>query len=141
MEPRITLITLGVADIARSRAFYEALGWKASAASTAEVTFFHGNGAVLAIWGRAALAEDAGLTIPPSGPSAVALAYNARTEAEVDEVFAQAVTAGAEAVKRPRKTSWGGYGGYFADPDRHLWEVAFNPFFPLDERGHLTLPP
>jgi uncharacterized protein len=141
MEPRISLITLGVADIARSRAFYEELGWTASSASTPEVVFFHGNGVVLALWGRAALAEDAEVEDRPSGFSGVALAYNARSEADVDEVFGQAVRAGGQAVKIPRKTFWGGYAGYFADPDRHLWEVAFNPSFPLDERGSLTLPP
>jgi predicted lactoylglutathione lyase len=140
MEPRVSLITLGVADIARSRAFYEALGWTASSASTEEVVFFHGKGPVLAIWGRAALAEDAGLEDRPSGFPGVALAYNARSEAEVDEVFAEAVKAGAGAVKTPRKTFWGGYAGYFADPDWHLWEVAFNPFWPFDERGGVTLP-
>jgi len=141
MEPRISLITLGVADIARSRVFYEALGWIASSASTADVVFFHGKGPVLALWGRTALAKDAGVKDRPSGFSGAALAYNARSDAEVDEVFAHAVKLGAQAVKIPRKTFWGGYGGYFADPDRHLWEVAFNPFFPLDERGNLSLPP
>jgi catechol 2,3-dioxygenase-like lactoylglutathione lyase family enzyme len=141
MEPRISLITLGVADIARARAFYEALGWTASSASTPEVVFFHGSGPVLALWARAALAEDAEVEDRPSGFSGVALAYNARSEAEVDEVFAQAVKLGAQAVKIPRKTFWGGYAGYFADPDWHLWEIAFNPSFALDEEGHLTLPP
>jgi uncharacterized protein len=141
MEPRISLITLGVADIARSRAFYEALGWTASSASTEEVVFFQGNGLALVLWGRAALAEDAEVEDRPSGFSGVAIAYNPRSEDEVDEVFAQAGKAGAQAVKIPRKTAWGGYVGYFADPDWHLWEVAFNPSFPLDERGNLTLPP
>ena len=135
MEARISLITLGVADIARSREFYEALGWTASSASTAEVAFFQGNGLALALYGRAALADR------PSGFSGITLAYNGRSEAEVDEVFAAAVKAGAQAVKIPRKTVWGGYSGYFADPDWHLWEVAFNPSFALDEAGNLTLPP
>ncbi len=141
MEPRISLVTLGVADIARSRAFYEALGWTASSASTPEMAFFQGNGLALALYGRAALAEDAEVEDRPSGFSGITLAYNGRSEAEVDEVFAAAVKAGAQAVKIPRKTSWGGYSGYFADPDWHLWEVAFNPSFALDEAGNLTLPP
>jgi uncharacterized protein len=141
MKPRISLITLGVADIARSRAFYEALGWTASGASKPEVVFFQGNGLALALYGRGALAEDAEAEDRPSGFSGITLAYNGRSEAEVDEVFALALKAGAQAVKIPRKTFWGGYSGYFADPDWHLWEVAFNPFFPLDEAGNLTLPP
>jgi catechol 2,3-dioxygenase-like lactoylglutathione lyase family enzyme len=141
MEPRISLVTLGVADIARSRAFYEALGWTASSASSPEVAFFQGNGLALALYGRAALAEDAEVEDRPSGFSGITLAYNGRSEAEVDEVFAAAVKAGAQAVKIPRKTVWGGYSGYFADPDWHLWEVAFNPSFALDEAGNLTLPP
>ena len=141
METRISLVTLGVADIARSRAFYEALGWRASPASTAEVVFFQANGLGLALWSRAALAGDAEVEDRPSGFSGVALAHNLRSEAEVDELFAEAVRAGAQAVKIPRKTFWGGYAGYFADPDWHLWEVAHNPFFGLDEAGNLFLPP
>ena len=141
MEPRISLVTLGVADIARSREFYEALGWTASSASTPEMAFFQGNGLALALYGRAALAEDAEIEDRPSGFSGITLAYNGRSEAEVDEVFAAAVKAGAQAVKIPRRTVWGGYSGYFADPDWHLWEVAFNPSFALDEAGNLTLPP
>jgi uncharacterized protein len=117
MEARISLITLGVADIARSREFYEALGWTASSASTAEVAFFQGNGLALALWGRAALAGDAEVEDRPSGFSGVALAHNLRSEAEVDALFAEAVRAGGQAVKIPRKTSWGGYSGYFAYPD------------------------
>ena len=140
MQPRLTLVTLGVADLAKSRAFYEAWGWKASSASQPSVAFFQGNGLALALYGRAALAEDAEVEDRPSGFSGITLAYNGRSEAEVDEVFAAAVKAGAQAVKIPRKTSWGGYSGYFADPDGHLWEVAWNPFFPLDEQGHMFLP-
>ena len=141
MEPRITLITLGVADVARSRAFYEALGWRVSPASNAEVAFFQANGLALALWGRAALAADAEVEDRPSGFSGVALAHNLRSEEEVDALFAEAVRAGAQAVKIPRKTVWGGYAGYFADPDWHLWEIAHNPFFALDEAGNLVLPP
>jgi predicted lactoylglutathione lyase len=140
MEPRITLITLGVSEIARSRAFYEALGWKASAASQPEVVFFQGNGLALALFGRKALAEDAQVEDRPTGFAAVSLAYNARSKAEVDSVFADALAAGAKALKQPHDVFWGGYSGYFADPDGHLWEVAWNPFFPLDQKGNLSLP-
>ena len=140
MEPRVSMITLGVADVARARAFYEQLGWKASTASQPEVAFFQGNGLALALFGRQALADDAGVANTPAGFAGVALAYNARSKAEVDEVHARAVAAGASAVKPPQDTFWGGYAGYFADPDGHLWEVAWNPFFPLDERGNLHLP-
>jgi uncharacterized protein len=140
MDPRITLITLGVTDLARSRAFYETLGWKASAASQSEVAFFQGNGLALALFGRGALAKDAGIEDVPTGFAAISLAYNARTKAEVDEVYREALAAGAKAVKAPIDVFWGGYSGYFADPDGHLWEVAYNPFFPLDELGNLRLP-
>jgi uncharacterized protein len=140
MEPRISLITLGVADVARSRSFYEALGWRASEASAPEVAFFQANGLALALFGRAALAADAEVEDRPSGFSGVALAHNLRSESEVDEAFAAALAAGAHAVKIPRRTAWGGYAGYFADPDWHLWELAHNPFFPLDESGNLQLP-
>jgi len=98
------------------------------------------NGLALALFGRAALAEDAEVEDRPSGFSGVALAHNVRSEDEVDRVYAAAVAVGAQAVKLPRKAHWGGYSGYFADPDWHLWEVAFNPFFPLDEAGNLRLP-
>jgi uncharacterized protein len=140
MDPRITLVTLGVTDLARSRRFYETLGWKASSASQPEVVFFQGNGFGLALFGRQDLAQDAGVTDEPTGFSAVSLAYNGRTKAEVDEVFEQAIGAGARAVKQPHDVFWGGYSGYFADPDGHLWEVAWNPFFPLDGDGNLQLP-
>ena len=140
MEPRISLITLGVADLARSRAFYEALGWRASAAGGSEIAFFQGNGLALALYPRRALAEDAGVEDLGPGFSGIALAYNGRSKAEVDAVYARATESGAAAVKRPHDTAWGGYSGYFADPDGHLWEVAWNPFFPLDERGNLDLP-
>ena len=140
MEPRISLITLGVADLGRARAFYEALGWRPSRASTPEVAFFQCNGLALALYGRAALAADAAVPDQPTGFSGVTLAYNARSKAEADQVFAEALAAGAERLKQPHDTSWGGYSGYFADPDGHLWEDAWNPFFPLDPHGNLSLP-
>lgn len=140
MQPRLTLVTLGVSDLARARAFYEAWGWKASSASQPEVVFFQANGLALALWGRADLAEDAGIEDKPTGFSAVSLAYNARSKEEADEVYALAIAAGGKAVKPLHDVFWGGYSGYFADPDGHLWEVAWNPAFPLDEQGHMFLP-
>ena len=140
MEPRVNLITLGVADVARARAFYEALGWKASRASQPEVAFFQANGFALALFGRRALAEDAGVEDSAPGFSGISLAHNARSKAEVDALYAHALSVGATPIKAPQETSWGGYSGYFADPDGHLWELAWNPFFPLDTRGNLHLP-
>ena len=141
MEPRVSLITLGVADVGRARTFYESLGWRASSASQAEVAFFQAtNGLALALFARQALAEDARVENTAPGFSGIALAYNGRSRTEVDEVYREAVGAGGTGLKDPHDTEWGGYSGYFADPDGHLWEVAFNPFFPLDEQGRLHLP-
>lgn len=139
MQPRLTLITLGVADLGRARAFYEALGFKAGRASNDSVTFFPAAGVVLALWGRAALAEDAGVADKPTGFAGVALAHNARSEADVDAALAEAVAAGGKLIKPAAKTFWGGYAGYFADPDGHLWEVAHNPYFTLDAEGRVVL--
>lgn len=140
MQPRLSLVTLGVADVARARAFYEAWGWKASNASQPQVVFFQANGLALALFGRTDLAKDAHVEDRPTGFAAITLAYNARSKDEADEVYARAVAAGAKAVKPLQDVFWGGYSGYFADPDGHLWEVAWNPSFPLDEQGHLFLP-
>jgi uncharacterized protein len=140
MPPRLTLVTLGVADVDRSRRFYEALGWKASSASQPSVTFFQANGLVLALFGRADLAKDAGVEDRPTGFAAMSLAYNCHSKDEADEVFARAVAAGAKVLKPLQDVFWGGYSGYVADPDGHLWEIAWNPSFPLDEQGHLFLP-
>lgn len=139
MEPRLSLITLGVGDIARSRAFYEALGFKAGRASQASVAFLDAGGVVLALFGRGALAEDARIEDSAPGFAGVALAHNARSEADVDAALAEAVAAGAKLVKAAGKTFWGGYAGYFADPDGHLWEVAFNPYFRLGADGRVAL--
>jgi uncharacterized protein len=141
MRPRLTLVTLGVSDMARSRAFYEALGFKASSASQDSVTFFNAGGVVLGLFGRAALADDAHVADSEPGFSGVALAHNTASEAEVDRVLAHALVCGATLKKPAQKVFWGGYSGYFADPDGHLWEVAYNPFMPLDADGHMTLPP
>lgn len=141
MEPRLSFVTLGVTDMPRARAFYERLGFKASAASQEGVTFFDAGGVVLALFGRSELAEDATVDDSVSGFSGVALAHNVASEAAADAVIAEAVAAGGRLVKAARKVFWGGYSGYFSDPDGHLWEVAYNPFFPLDAAGRVTLPP
>src|SRR4051812_2976671 len=140
MQPRITLLTLGVADVARARAFYEAWGWTASSASQPSVAFFQANGLALAVFGRADLAADAHLEDRPTGFAGISIAYNARSKDEADDVYARAISAGAREVKPLQDVFWGGYSGYFADPDGHLWEVAWNPSFPLDQEGHLFLP-
>jgi predicted lactoylglutathione lyase len=139
MEPRLTLITLGVADVAAARRFYEALGFKAARASQESVAFLPAGGVVLALWGRASLAEDAHVADRPTGFAAVALAHNARSEADVDAALAEAVAAGGKLVKPAEKTFWGGYAGHFADLDGHLWEVAHNPHFRFDAEGRLAL--
>lgn len=140
MEPRLSLITLGVADVAHARAFYERLGFKASSDSNPHVTFFDAGGVVLALFGRQALADDAGVANTQPAFSGVSLAHNVRTEADVDRIMTDAAAAGAKITKPPQKTFWGGYSGYFADPDGHLWEVAHNPFWQLDAGGRVRLP-
>jgi len=139
-DPRISMITLGVADLAASTAFYEKLGFEKSSASQESVTFFKLKGTVLGLFGRAALAEDAGVEEAGSGFRAVTLAHNLASEAAVDEAFAHALACGATAVKKPEKVFWGGYSGYFADPDGHLWELAHNPYSENDENGFMQLP-
>ena len=138
IEPRVTLITLAVTDIARATAFYRGLGWALSSASTPEVSFFDLNGVVLALWTRAELAHDAGVAAGAPDHSGFALAQNQPDRATVDAVIAQAVAAGAIVTKPAAPTDWGGYSGYFADPDGNLWEIAHNPFWPLDPNGRLN---
>lgn len=141
MEQRLTAVTLGVADLQRARRFYEqGLGWSASLTSNKDVVFFQANGLVIALWGRANLAKDANLIDEGGGFSGIALAHNARSREEVDAVLARAGHAGARVLKPGRETFWGGYAGYFADPDGHMWEVAWNPFWPLDDAGNVKLP-
>jgi len=136
---RVTLITLGVADLDRARRFYETLGWRP--AMTAEgVVFFQMLGAVLGLFGQAELAADQGRPGAALGTGAMTLAQNFATEADVDAAYAAALAAGAAPLKRPEKVFWGGYSGYFADPDGHVWELAMNPFWPLGPDGSLTLP-
>lgn len=141
MTPRINLVTLGVTDMARSRAFYEKLGFVASPASNTDVTFFEANGIVFGLFGHDALAEDAHVTAT-AVPAfhGVSLAWNAESEARVDAIMDHALACGAKLSKPAQKVFWGGYSGYFADPDGHLWKVAYNPFFPLDEDGRIRLP-
>jgi uncharacterized protein len=139
MQPRLSLVTLGVADMKRARAFYETLGFVASLASQEGVTFFQLGGMALSLYGRAALAEDAQVTDSAPGFSGITLGYNCRSEADVDATIAHAITCGATLKKPAQKVFWGGYSGYFADPDGHLWEVAHNPFFPIDAEGRMSV--
>lgn len=137
---RVTLITLGVADLAAARAFYGRLGWAEHGASQPGVAFYQMHGTVLALFGRDDLAADQGRAGAKLGTGAATIAQNFRTEAEVDAAFAAALAAGGTALKAPEKVFWGGYSGYWADPDGHVWEVAMNPFWPLADDGSLTLP-
>ncbi|MBE0413759.1 VOC family protein [Yoonia sp.] len=136
---RVTLITLGVADLDRAKAFYGALGWIPTADEGA-VVFYQLGGLVLGLFGRAALARDQGRPDASLGTGAMTLAQNFGTEAAVDIAYAAAIKAGATALKAPEKVFWGGYSGYYADPDGHVWELAHNPFWPLNPDGSLTLP-
>jgi hypothetical protein len=139
-DPRISMVTLGVADVAASTAFYEKLGFTKSSASQEAVSFFKLKGTLLGLFGRAALAADANVEDTKPGFSGVTLAHNLSSEAEVDAAFDHALSCGAKAVKKPEKVFWGGYSGYFADPDGHLWELAFNPFMANDADGFMQLP-
>ena len=138
-EQRVTLITLGVRDLDRSRAFYRALGWRPSR-EMERVSFYQLHGAALALFGLDDLAEDMHRPVTGLGTGAVTLAQNFDAEEDVDAAFHQAVQAGATALKIPQATFWGGYSGYYADLDGHVWEVAMNPFWPLAPDGSLTLP-
>jgi uncharacterized glyoxalase superfamily protein PhnB len=137
---RVTLITLGVADLAAARAFYARLGWQEHGESQEGVAFFQMQGAVLGLFGAADLAADQGRPGATLGTGAITLAQNFASEAEVDAAYQAALAAGGKALKAPEKVFWGGYSGYWADPDGHVWEVAMNPFWPLAEDGSLTLP-
>ncbi len=141
LKPRINFVTFGVVDMAKMRAFYKRLGLIASSASNPNVTFFDANGIVLALFGYHELAADAGVKAGPVPPfRGVGVAWNGISEEDVDRIMAHAKTAGATVVKKAQKVFWGGYSGYFADPEGHLWEVAFNPFMPIDADGHIQLP-
>ncbi|SFN42963.1 hypothetical protein SAMN04487859_102157 [Roseovarius lutimaris] len=137
---RVTLITLGATDLDQSKAFYGALGWT-PAEEQPGVVFYQMNGLVLGLFGKADLAKDQGRAGTELGTGAMTLAQNFATKAEVDAAYQTAVAAGAAPLKAPQEVFWGGYSGYFGDPDGHVWEVAMNPFWPLCADGSLTLPP
>ncbi|MBM0274686.1 VOC family protein [Micromonospora tarensis] len=139
MEQRISLVTLGVADVTRAKAFYEHLGWPGQ--EIEETVFFQAGGLALVLWSRDKLAADAGIDDRGTdGFGGVTLAQNVRSRAEVDELIATALQAGAEVTQPARETFYGGYAGCFADPDGHVWEIAWNPGFALGPDGTLTLP-
>jgi catechol 2,3-dioxygenase-like lactoylglutathione lyase family enzyme len=140
MNQHLHIITLGASDFEKSYKFYaEVLGWKPSSASNDDIAFFQAGGVVLAIYPREKLAEDALVSPGGSGFSGITLAYNARSESEVDEIIADLRSKGVKIIKEPQKVFWGGYSSYFADPDGYCWEVAYNPFFAFDENGNLKL--
>ncbi|HNQ93822.1 MAG TPA: VOC family protein [Anaerolineales bacterium] len=140
MNQHLHLVTLGVRDFEKSKKFYEeTLGWKPASASDDDIAFFQAGGVVFAIYPREKLAEDATTSPTGSGFSGFTLAYNARSESEVDETIADLRSKGVKIVKEPQKVFWGGYSSYFADPDGNFWEIAFNPYFQFDKSGNLTL--
>jgi len=136
MEQRVSLVTLGVSDVERARAFYETLGWVA--APEDDIVFFQAGGLIVALWSRESLAEDSGVE-DAGGWGGVTLAHNVRSPAEVDAVLEEARAAGATIVRPGAKTFWGGYSGVFHDPDGHPWEVAHNPSWPLADDGSVSL--
>ncbi len=140
MEQRLSLVTLGVADLARSRAFYEALGWATGAEPDDDVVFFQAGGMIVALWGRDELAGDSGVQ-DEGGWGGVTLAHNVRSPQEVDAVLSEAGAAGATIARTGAATFWGGYSGVFVDPDGHPWEVAHNPHWTLAADGSVSLSP
>jgi len=141
MPAHISLITLGVADVATATAFYERLGFiRSKKASQESVSFFRAGPVVLALWGREAQRDDARAAELWTGNGGIAVAQNLASESAVDAMMARVEAAGARILKPAAKTFWGGYDGYFADPDGHVWEVAFNPLWELDEDGRVRLP-
>lgn len=141
MEPYISLITLGVADLERALRFYrDGLHWPMSGASGGDVAFFHTGGVVLALYPRPLLAADARLSKTGSGFGGIALAHNVASPEQVDRVLAEVAAAGGTILKPAEQADWGGYSGYFADPDGYPWEVAWNPGFPLTPEGRVLLP-
>ena len=134
----MSLLTLGVEDLSRSRAFYEALGWTTGAGPDDDVVFFQSGGAVLALWDRARLAEDSGVR-DPGGWGGITLAHNVRSPTEVADVIEEARAAGATIVREAGETFWGGYSGAFTDPDGHPWEIAHNPRWTINQDGSLRI--
>ena len=139
MDQRLSLVTLGVSDLGRARRFYEALGWTTRAAPEDDVVFFQAGSMVVALWGRDQLAEDSGVA-DGGGWGGITLAYNTRSQDEVDAVVEEARAAGARIAREPAATFWGGYSAVFVDPDGHPWEVAYNPHWQIGEDGSVTLP-
>lgn len=140
MKQTISFITLGVSDLARSRAFYKALGWQESPASQEAIAFFPAGSVAFALFQREALAEDASVSSAGSGFAGFTLAHNVPSEAAVISLLEEAVAVGATLVRPADKVFWGGFRGYFADPDGFLWEVCYNPFIALDVDGFVKLP-
>jgi predicted lactoylglutathione lyase len=141
VSANITLITFCVTDIGKANRFYEALGFvKSKTASQDDVSFFGAGGIVLALWGREAQIEDANAGALWTGNGGIVVAQNVASESEVDAVMARAEAAGANILKQATKTFWGGYNGYFSDLDGHVWEIAYNPHWPLDDEGRVELP-
>lgn len=139
MEQRISLVTLGVTDVARAREFYERLGWHGQEAE--ETVFFQAGGMALVLWGVEKLAKDTGIgTSSTDGFRGMTLAHNVRSRSDVDDVITAAGAAGGTVTRPPGDTFYGGYAGYFTDPDGHAWEIAYNPGFPLGDDGSITLP-
>jgi uncharacterized protein len=141
MEQRFSLITLTVPDVAAARRFFEeGLGWVRAAGPEDNIAFYQMGGCVLALYSRSALKEEIGQDVPENTTGGMTIAWNGRTEAEVDAAFAKALAAGAREVKKPQKVFWGGYSGYVEIPGGHLLEIAYNPFWPIAEDGSITLP-
>ena len=138
MEQRVSLVTLGVRDLARARAFYEALGWRTGAGESDDVVFFQTGGSIVSLWSRESLAEDSGVE-DGGGWGGITLAHNVRTPAEVDTIVEHARAAGATITREPGETFWGGYTGVFLDPEGHAWEVAHNPHWTVEDDGTVTL--
>jgi catechol 2,3-dioxygenase-like lactoylglutathione lyase family enzyme len=138
MEQRLSLVTLGVRDLQRARAFYEALGWRTGAAPEDDVVFFQAGGLVVSLWSRESLAEDSRVE-DAHGWGGVTLAYNTRSPEEVDAVIEEARGAGARIAREPAATFWGGYSGVFVDPEGHPWEVAHNPHWTVRDDGSVAL--
>jgi len=140
MEQRVSIITLGVSDLKRSKEFYERLGWRQSPVGSDGIVFFQAVGMALALFPRSELARDANVVDSVPAFSGFTLAYNARSREDVDAVLAEAVAAGAKLLKPAQEAFWGGYSGYFSDPDGFLWEVAWNPFFQIASDGSIQIP-
>jgi len=141
MRQKLNLITLGVNDLERSLNFYEkGLGWKKSSAGNENIAFFSLGGMIISLYGRASLAEDISISEKGTGFSGITLAHNTKSEKEVDDILKEVEKLGATIIKPGEKVFWGGYSGYFKDPDGHIFEVAYNPFWEFDEKDNVILP-